>query len=49
MRKPVERSSEFLRTMPWAVPDVNDGKGLFEQTEMDVPDFAVIHGEYISP
>lgn len=49
MRKMVGRSPEFLRTMPWAVPDVNDGKGPFEQTEMDVPDFAVIHGEYISP
>jgi hypothetical protein len=49
MRKLVERSPEFLRTMPWAVPDVNDGKGPFERSEMDAPDFAVIHGEYISP
>lgn len=41
MRELVKRAPGILCTMP--------GKGPFEQTEMDVPDFAVLHGEFISP
>ncbi|KAJ8057922.1 hypothetical protein OCU04_013102 [Sclerotinia nivalis] len=39
----VGRSTEFIRTLPWAVPNDNDGKGPFEPSELNVPDFAVIH------
>jgi len=48
MSQLVERSPEFIRTLPWAVPDENDGKGPFEPSELDVPDFAIIHGKYIT-
>jgi dipeptidyl-peptidase-3 len=46
MKQLVEKSSELIRTLPWAVPDENYGKGPFEPSEFDVPDFAIIHGEY---
>ncbi|KAH8590734.1 dipeptidyl peptidase III [Bisporella sp. PMI_857] len=39
----VQRSSEFIRALPWATPCENNGKGPFEPSELDVPDFAVIH------
>ncbi|KAK0099275.1 bifunctional diacylglycerol diphosphate phosphatase/phosphatidate phosphatase [Cadophora gregata] len=39
----VEKSTEITRTLPWAVPGDNNGKGPFEPSELDVPDFAVIH------
>ncbi|KAJ5770411.1 uncharacterized protein N7511_002462 [Penicillium nucicola] len=37
------RSTELLRTIPWAVPYQDDGKGPFEHSELDTPDFAIIH------
>ncbi|KAK1634691.1 peptidase family M49-domain-containing protein, partial [Colletotrichum phormii] len=43
MSRLVARSTELIRALPWAVPDVNDGKGPFEPSELDVPDFAIIH------
>ncbi|KAK1706799.1 peptidase family M49-domain-containing protein [Colletotrichum lupini] len=43
MSRLVARSTELIRTLPWAVPGVNDGKGPFEPSELDVPDFAIIH------
>lgn len=47
MNQLVKRSPEFIRTLPWAVPGENDGKGPFEPSEIIVPDFAIIHGEHI--
>jgi len=41
----VEKSPEFIRTLPWAVPGENGGKAPFEPSELDVPDFAIIYGE----
>lgn len=46
MRQLVEMSPGLIRTLPWAIPDENNGKGPFEPSELDVPDFAIIHGEY---
>ncbi|KAJ5436018.1 hypothetical protein N7445_006903, partial [Penicillium cf. griseofulvum] len=43
MKQLVEKSSGLIRTLPWAVPDENYGKGPFEPSEFDVPDFAIIH------
>ncbi|PVH79291.1 hypothetical protein DL98DRAFT_632565 [Cadophora sp. DSE1049] len=39
----VEKSTEIICTLPWAVRGENNGKGPFEPSELDVPDFAVIH------
>ncbi|KAF7866787.1 hypothetical protein EAF04_005629 [Stromatinia cepivora] len=39
----VVKSIEFIRVLPWAVPNDNDGKGPFEPSELNVPDFAVIY------
>lgn len=47
MRQLVKRSTEFLRTLPWAIPDVNGGKGHFEWPELEVPNFEIIHGMFI--
>ncbi|KAJ3493276.1 hypothetical protein NLG97_g4832 [Lecanicillium saksenae] len=33
----------FLRQLPWAVDGVNDGKGPFEKTLFEAPDFTSIH------
>ncbi|KAJ5109410.1 dipeptidyl-peptidase 3 [Penicillium angulare] len=43
MRQLVERSTEFLCTLPWAMPGVNGGKGYFEWPEMNVPNFEIVH------
>ncbi|KAI0096976.1 dipeptidyl peptidase III [Nemania sp. FL0031] len=43
IRRVVEMSTEIIRTLPWAVPDENNGKGPFEPSELDAPDFEVIH------
>jgi dipeptidyl-peptidase-3 len=40
----VEDSTKFIRTLPWAVPGNNDGKGPFEKNEFRAPDFSVVHG-----
>lgn len=45
MAQLVDMSPDLMRTFPWAVSGVNDGKGPFEPSELDVPDFAIIHGE----
>lgn len=46
MGRLVEKSPELIRTLPWAVPDENDGKGPFEPIELVAPDFAIIHCKY---
>jgi len=40
----VQRADEFIRLLPWAVPGVNDGKGPFEPTRFDAPNFTIVHG-----
>ncbi|KAL1862253.1 hypothetical protein Plec18170_001078 [Paecilomyces lecythidis] len=42
-RQLVCRIPEFMRTFPWAIPNDNDGKGPFEPSEPDLPDFTIIH------
>lgn len=43
MAKLVEMAPQLIRTLPWAAPGENDGRGPFESSELDVPDFAIIH------
>jgi dipeptidyl-peptidase III len=40
----VENSATFIRRLPWATPD-NNGKGHFEKTLFEPPDFSSIHSE----
>lgn len=42
----VENSSTFIRRLPWATSG-NDGKGPFEKTLFDPPDFSSIHSKSI--
>ncbi|KAJ8121468.1 hypothetical protein ONZ43_g2085 [Nemania bipapillata] len=44
----IEKSTEIMRTLPWAVPTENNGKGPFEPSELDVPNFSVIHASVSS-
>lgn len=46
MRRLVELAPKTIRTLPWAVPDEIDGKGPFKPSELDVPDFVIIHRKY---
>ncbi|KAJ2971703.1 hypothetical protein NUW58_g9342 [Xylaria curta] len=39
----VKDSTKFIRTLPWAVPGDNDGKGPFEKDEFRAPGFSVVH------
>ncbi|KAF2972683.1 hypothetical protein GQX73_g857 [Xylaria multiplex] len=38
----VEHSAKFIRRLPWATPE-NDGKGPFEKSLFEPPDFSSIH------
>jgi dipeptidyl-peptidase III len=40
----VENSTKFIRTLPWAVPGNNDGKGPFEKDKFIPPNFSIVHG-----
>lgn len=40
----VEGSTTFIRQLPWAVKDVNDGKGPYEKSLFEAPDFTSVHG-----
>jgi dipeptidyl-peptidase III len=40
----VENSAKFIRRLPWATPE-NDGKGPFEKSLFEPPDFSSIHSE----
>nr|POE54251.1 isoform 2 of dipeptidyl peptidase 3 [Quercus suber] len=40
LRSLVDSSSTFIRQLPWAVEGVNDGKGPFEKSLFEAPDFA---------
>lgn len=44
----VDKSTKFIRTLPWAVTDINDGKGPFEKNEFQAPDFSVVHGKLLT-
>lgn len=37
-------STKFIRTLPWAVPRENNGKGPFDNNELRSPDFSIAHG-----
>ncbi|KAH9219625.1 peptidase family M49-domain-containing protein [Leptodontidium sp. 2 PMI_412] len=39
----VERSSDFIRALPWAVPGINEGKCPFGKTLFEAPDFTSVH------
>lgn len=40
----VDSSTTFIRQLPWAVKGVNDGKGPFEKSLFEAPDFTSVHG-----
>ncbi|RYP55899.1 hypothetical protein DL771_012275 [Monosporascus sp. 5C6A] len=42
LTKLVENSAKFIRRLPWATPE-NDGKGPFEKSLFEPPDFSSIH------
>ncbi|KAK4235370.1 peptidase family M49-domain-containing protein [Achaetomium macrosporum] len=42
LAKLVENSTRFIRKLPWATPE-NDGKGPFEKSLFEPPDFSSIH------
>ena len=39
----VDDSTKFIRMLPWAVPGENDGKGPFEASLFQAPDFTIVH------
>lgn len=41
----VDSSTTFIRQLPWAVKGVNDGKGPFEKSLFEAPDFTSVHGK----
>jgi len=40
----VGHSTTFIRQLPWAVEGMNDGKGPFEKSLFEAPDFTSVHG-----
>ena len=48
MRRFVDRSTTFIRLLPWAVPGQNDGKGPFEKDIFVAPDYTSLHGMLLS-
>jgi dipeptidyl-peptidase-3 len=44
----VEHSAKFIRRLPWATAE-DDGKGPFEKSLFEPPDFSSIHSKWISP
>lgn len=46
LRKLVDNSSKFIRRLPWAVGEENDGKGPFEKHLFEPPDFSSIHSRF---
>ncbi|EAU29635.1 predicted protein [Aspergillus terreus NIH2624] len=43
LKRFVEMSTVIIRQLPWAVEGVNDGKGPFEKTPFEAPDFTSVH------
>lgn len=48
LRRFVENSATFIRQLPWAIEGVNNGKGPFEKTLFEAPDFTSVHGWLLS-
>ncbi|KAJ5725035.1 uncharacterized protein N7483_006392 [Penicillium malachiteum] len=46
LKEIVRKCDHFLCQMPWAVADINSGKGPFEKDLFDPPDFVSVHGQY---
>lgn len=44
LKRFVDSSTSIIRQLPWAVDGVNDGKGPFEKSLFEAPDFTVLHG-----
>ena len=44
--KLVDNSAKFIRRLPWAVGEENDGKGPFEKRLFEPPDFSSIHSRF---
>lgn len=44
LKRLVESSTTIIRHLPWAVEGVNDGKGPFEKSLFEAPDFTSVHG-----
>lgn len=40
----VNSFTKFIRTLSWAMPNVNDGKGSFEKFEFQTSHFFIVHG-----
>ena len=49
LKRLVDSSTVFIRQLPWAVEGVNDGKGPFEKSLFEAPDFTSVHGKPPSP
>lgn len=47
LQRLIDDSTIFVRKLPWAVADINDGKGPFEASLFKAPDFTIVHGEPI--
>jgi dipeptidyl-peptidase-3 len=45
----VRNSTKYVRTLPWAVEGVNDGKGPFEPARFEAPELTVVHGKTLPP
>ncbi|KAK7408800.1 hypothetical protein QQX98_009044 [Neonectria punicea] len=43
LKRLVESSTAIIRQLPWAAEDVNDGKGPFETSLFEAPDFTSVH------
>ncbi|GES66670.1 hypothetical protein ATETN484_0016021700 [Aspergillus terreus] len=43
LKRFVEMSTLIIRQLPWAVEGVNDGKGPFEKSLFEAPDFTSVH------
>ncbi|KAF2659056.1 peptidase M49, dipeptidyl-peptidase III [Lophiostoma macrostomum CBS 122681] len=43
LKRFADSSTTFIRKLPWAVNGVNDGKGPFEKTLFETPDFSSVH------
>lgn len=44
--KLVDNSAKFIRRLPWAVGEENNGKGPFEKRLFEPPDFSSIHSRF---
>lgn len=44
LKRLVDSSTAIIRQLPWAVEGMNDGKGPFEKSLFEAPDFTSVHG-----